>query len=52
MRRKRSYKSFDMKDAENVVQEWLDNGSLMMTEPVNNLISPFIAKSGEYVLHG
>ena len=50
MRRKRSYKSFDIKDAENVVQDWLNNGSAIM-EPAN-VISPLIAKSGEYILVG
>ena len=49
-RRKRSSDIFDIKEAENVVNEWLNNGSAMM-EPAN-LISPVIAKSGEYLLQG
>ena len=49
-RRKRSSDIFDIKEAENVVHEWLNNGSAMM-EPAN-LISPVIAKSGEYLLQG
>ena len=49
-RRKRSSNSFDIKESENIVQDWLNNGSAMM-EPAN-VISPLIAKSGEYILEG
>ena len=47
-RRKRS--SFDTKDSENVVQDWLNNESAIM-EPANAL-SPLTAKSREYILEG